>query len=191
VPITTFGVSPKGLFTMHKKLLAGLGAVALSLTMAVGTAAPAQAAPPPTANAQQLADVAPAQITQTIDGVGTFVGTFTPTDFSSQGGVLTVVGDLVGNFTTVGGQVIPIDQESTTTVTSALANQACDILNLDLGPLHLDVLGLVVDLSDVQLDITAEPGPGNLLGNLLCAVAGLLDQNGGGLGNLLNRLLGL
>jgi hypothetical protein len=30
-------------------------------------------------------------------------------------------------------------------------------------------------------------GPGNLLGNLLCAVAGLLD--GGGPGNLLNNLL--
>ena len=73
----------------------------------------------------------------------------------------------------------------------AVADQACDILNLDLGPLYLDVLGLVVDLSDVQLDITAEPGPGNLLGNLLCAVAGLLDGPGGGLGNLLNRLLGL
>jgi hypothetical protein len=27
----------------------------------------------------------------------------------------------------------------------------------------------------VVLNITAEPGPGNLLGNLLCAVAGLLD----------------
>jgi hypothetical protein len=38
-----------------------------------------------------------------------------------------------------------------------------------------------------KLDITAVRGPGNLLGNLLCAVAGLLD--GGGPGNLLNNLL--
>ena len=177
---------------MQKKLLAGLGAVALSMAMTVGAVAPAQAAPPPTANAQELAAVSPAQITQTIDGVGTFVGTFTPTDFTSQGGTLQVVGDLVGQFTTVGGQVIPIDQTTTTTVVGAAATQACDILNLDLGPLHLDVLGLVVDLSDVQLDITAEPGPGNLLGNLLCAVAGLLDRGAtGGLGALLDRLLGL
>ena len=38
----------------------------------------------------------------------------------------------------------------------------------------------------------AEPGPGNLLGNLLCAVAGLFDNTGGALGGisaLLNRIL--
>jgi hypothetical protein len=51
----------------------------------------------------------------------------------------------------------------------------CDILNLDLGPLHLDLLGLVVDLNQVNLDIVAQTGAGNLLGNLLCAVVSLLD----------------
>jgi hypothetical protein len=59
------------------------------------------------------------------------------------------------------------------------AQAACDILTLVLGPLHLDLLGLVVDLNQVNLDITAVPGAGNLLGNLLCAVAGLLDGTGG------------
>jgi hypothetical protein len=59
----------------------------------------------------------------------------------------------------------------------------CDILNLDLGPIHLDLLGLVVDLDNceggpVEVDITAESGSGNLLGNLLCGVAHLLDGNG-------------
>ena len=52
----------------------------------------------------------------------------------------------------------------------------CDILTLDLGPLHLDVLGLVIDLDEVHLNITAQRGPGNLLGNLLCALVGLLDN---------------
>jgi hypothetical protein len=47
-----------------------------------------------------------------------------------------------------------------------------------LGPLNLDLLGLVVTLNQVNLVINAVPGAGNLLGNLLCAVAGLL--NGGG-----------
>ena len=65
---------------------------------------------------------------------------------------------------------------------------ACDILSLNLGPLDLDVLGLRVALSEVVLLIEAIPGAGNLLGNLLCAVAGLL--NGGLLGNLLSNLLG-
>ena len=42
-----------------------------------------------------------------------------------------------------------------------------------------------------MLDVTAVPGAGNLLGNLLCAVAGLLDRNGPltGIAGLLNRLL--
>ena len=57
---------------------------------------------------------------------------------------------------------------------------------------HLDLLGLNVDLNQVVLNITAVPGAGNLLGNLLCSVAGLLDGSGiNGLANLLNRLLGL
>ena len=65
---------------------------------------------------------------------------------------------------------------------------ACDILTLNLGPLDLDILGLRVALDEVNLLIEAIPGAGNLLGNLLCAVAGLL--NGGGLGGLLSNLLG-
>ena len=56
-----------------------------------------------------------------------------------------------------------------------------------LGPLHLDLLGLVIDLNQVNLLITAVPGAGNLLGNLLCSVAGLLN-GGGALSNLLNGL---
>lgn len=55
---------------------------------------------------------------------------------------------------------------------------ACDVLNLVLGPLHLDLLGLVVDLNQVLLDLTAQPGAGNLLGNLLCGVLSLLDIPG-------------
>jgi hypothetical protein len=67
----------------------------------------------------------------------------------------------------------------------------CPILHLELGPLDLNLLGLRVELNQVVLDITAIPGPGNLLGNLLCAVAGLLDgvDLGGVLGNLLQSLI--
>ena len=67
---------------------------------------------------------------------------------------------------------------------------ACDILTLGLGPLDLDLLGLRVALDEVNLLIEAIPGAGNLLGNLLCGVAGLLDGGlGGGLGGLLTNLL--
>ena len=63
-------------------------------------------------------------------------------------------------------------------------------MHLTLGPLDLNLLGLVVHLDRVVLDITAQQGAGNLLGNLLCAVAGLLDPpTGGGAGGGLSGLL--
>ena len=54
---------------------------------------------------------------------------------------------------------------------------SCQVLNLILGPLHLDLLGLNVDLygktkqSPVEVTIAAVPGQG-LLGNVLCSLAG-------------------
>jgi hypothetical protein len=42
----------------------------------------------------------------------------------------------------------------------------CAVLHLILGPLHLDLLGLVVDLNKIVLDLTAVPG--TLLGNIFC-----------------------
>jgi hypothetical protein len=42
----------------------------------------------------------------------------------------------------------------------------CDVLHLVLGPLHLDLLGLVVDLNKIILDLKAIPG--TLLGNIFC-----------------------
>jgi hypothetical protein len=69
----------------------------------------------------------------------------------------------------------------------------CDILILDIGRITLDLLGLVVDIAPISIDITAVSGPGNLLGNLLCALVGILDgpRLGGFLGaitNLLNQI---
>jgi hypothetical protein len=66
----------------------------------------------------------------------------------------------------------------------------CSILTLDIGAIHLNLLGLVVDLAPVHLNITAQSGSGNLLGNLLCAVTHLLDQNplSAALTNLLNQI---
>jgi len=52
----------------------------------------------------------------------------------------------------------------------ALPAGTCSILDLVLGPLHLDLLGLVVDLNRVHLSITANPA-GGVLGRLLCGVA--------------------
>ena len=52
------------------------------------------------------------------------------------------------------------------------------ILHLNLAGLDLNLLGLEVDLEEVDLDVSAVPGEKRLLGNLLSAVAGLLDESG-------------
>lgn len=67
----------------------------------------------------------------------------------------------------------------------------CPILDLHLGEIHLDLLGLNVDTSEICLSITAFEG-GGLLGDLLCDVANLLDD-GFSLGDILDGdgLLGL
>jgi hypothetical protein len=52
---------------------------------------------------------------------------------------------------------------------------ACPVLYLDLSPITLDLLGLLVRTSRIEVRIEAIPGPGNLLGNLLCGLLGILD----------------
>jgi hypothetical protein len=112
--------------------------------------------------------------TDAVGGVGTFAGTFTVQKFTTQGGALAAVGTLAGTLTDSLGNVIgTVTRSITLPVLGTTAT--CEILDLTLGPLDLDLLGLVVHLDQVHLEITAESGPGNLLGNLLCAVAGLLD----------------
>lgn len=123
-----------------------------------------------------------------------FNGTFTLRRFVATANGVAAVGTLTGIVTPVGGTPTAIVQNVTVptaiTQAAAIAQAACPILHLDLGSLFLDVLGLQVDLSQVLLDVGAEPGPGNLLGNLLCAVTGLLDSPGG-LARLLNQILGI
>jgi hypothetical protein len=87
------------------------------------------------------------------------------TSFSLLDGVLTAIGSLTTDLGTFPVE-IPV-----TTITST-----CEILHLELGPVDLDLLGLVVHLDQVVLDISADAGPGNLLGNLLCALTNLLNN---------------
>jgi hypothetical protein len=55
-------------------------------------------------------------------------------------------------------------------------NGVCPILYLNVGPILLNVLGLVVEVPDpIIVEIRAERGPGQLLGNLFCALVGILD----------------
>jgi hypothetical protein len=60
---------------------------------------------------------------------------------------------------------VPLSQK----VVAAQAN-TCPVLDLVLGPLNLDLLGLVVDLNRVHLTITATRG-GGTLGDLFCSLS--------------------
>lgn len=136
---------------------------------------------------------------------------FTPRRFVEQGDQLMAVGTLKGKIAKHGHKsfkrtvAFPVQSVNGQSVTPAAANRLaapaaagqCPVLNLVLGPLHLNLLGLVVDLNQVVLNVVAQSGAGQLLGNLLCAVAGLLDPGNGPLsglllqlGNLLNQILG-
>lgn len=56
-------------------------------------------------------------------------------------------------------------------VSYASAARICNVLELDLRMLHLEVLGLIIDLSRLHLTITAD-SEGGLLGALFCSIAG-------------------
>ncbi len=128
----------------------------------------------------------------TVNGVvtDTLTGVLSITRFAVQNGQLVAIGQLTGTITNVTtGLVRNITQLITLPVTPGQAT--CDILNLQIGAISLELLGLNVDLAPISLVITATQGAGNLLGNLLCAVAGLLDRGGPltGLAGLLNNIL--
>ena len=149
-----------------------------------------------------VASAAPVPVQGVAPDGTTFEGTFELRRFQDRRGTLYAVGQLAGQLRghEVSHQVrLPVNGASNIATTEGQTQPhglmqpqqvptpgACDILTLNLGPLDLDVLGLRIALSEVVLLIEAIPGAGNLLGNLLCAVAGLL--NGGLLGELSNLL---
>jgi hypothetical protein len=73
--------------------------------------------------------------------------------------------------------VVPLFQKTSgstglSTSSGALSPMAiCNVLDLTLGPLDLNLLGLMVHLDTVHLVITAD-SEGGILGSLLCSLAG-------------------
>lgn len=169
-----------------KRRLAALATIASAAAVLTALMiAPGATAAPPTATLGNL--------TGTAATGGTFTGTLSNVQFVNQNGVVTLVGNLTGTLTNAAGTVLgtATNLPISVPVTGAAGSGGCTILDLTLGPLHLDLLGLVVDLNQVHLTITGHTGNGQLLGNLLCGLANALNGNGGGLANILNKLLGL
>jgi len=181
------------------KLLLLAVAPLLLATVAVASSPTAPAAATPTNAHSPFQNVPVAGV---ITEGGTFSGTLDVVSFAQDGtGNLVANGMLSGvlkdaNGGTIGrvtNEFVTLPAQLTTSGgTNAPDQGTCPILHLTLGPLDLTLLGLHVHLNQVVLDITAVRGPGNLLGNLLCAIAHLLD--GGPLSqiiDLLNRIIDL
>ena len=148
------------------------------------------------------AQTAPRDLTKRVPVTGTakngkkFTGTYTIDRFVSRKGKVFAVGTLKGRLKHrhvtrrerphPGVGLRPADR-------CRAAQIACNVLTLTLGPLDLNLLGLRVQLNQVNLRITAIPG-GGLLGDLLCGIANLLNPAqlaGGNLAAVLNSLLAL
>jgi hypothetical protein len=177
---------------------------------AAGTASAAQQ-PPETPLTKKVA----------LTGTKGFKGTYTIDRFTTRNGKLIAIGTLKGTMRKRGATMrvnrknvkMPASVTGAGPATSAKASQqpplplpplppgtACQVLSLDLGPINLNLLGLVVRTNQIQLRIDAVQGQGNLLGNLLCAITGILNPQGalgqltGAINNLasaLNAILAL
>ena len=116
-------------------------------------------------------------------GTQVFEGTFTLDRVIARGSELFGLGTLAGTVTK-GTSTQEISRAVQMPLDLA-SGAVCTVLDLTLGPLDLNLLGLRVELSQIDLLITAIPGA--LLGDLLCAVSGLLS--GGGAANAIAKLL--
>src|SRR5919204_3547034 len=135
----------------------------LAAVVVIAPAAPARTQAQPTASSTSALS---APVTGTItDAIGgTVTGVLSITGFAVQNGQLVAVGTLTATLTDLAGNVIGTVTQTVTIPVAATGS--CPILHLELGPLDLNLLGLMVHLDRVVLDITAQSGPGNLLGNL-------------------------
>jgi len=209
--MTTSPTTTLGGFTHYARGLAAT--LALAVVALVGGGG-AQAASAQTIT-NEFGTLKTSKVTGHTSKGATFAGKYRVTKFVTRNGHLKAVGHLSGTLTKKSGATkaiservrMPVNMSATraanttsalptTSSTASTSAVSCDVLHLVLGPLDLDLLGLVVHLDKVVLDITAVPGAGALLGNLLCAVVGLLDGTGiGGLSgiltNLLNAILGI
>jgi hypothetical protein len=152
---------------------------------------------PATAQAQAVTNPTHNHLNIPIKGTGTagtFNGTFRIVDFTFQNGQMVAHGIVTGTVTNSAGVVHSLIQTVSAPLANAGASAAaasCSILHLVLGPIDLNILGLKITTNQIVLDISAIPGTGNLLGNLLCDIANLLNTPSQTLAGLLNQLLSI
>lgn len=105
------------------------------------------------------------------------------------GNLLTTVANLVnlqavnGALNNVLGNVVALVNSSSLSVSGINAGPLTNapsgttpVLSAHIAPVHLDLLGALVDTSPIDLSITAHSGPGLLLGNVVTDLANLLNN---------------
>jgi hypothetical protein len=127
--------------------------------------------------------------------------TYTISRFIAKGNQTEAVGTLKGTIgrTHFTKRNVKLPVAPDTGSASSAQAASCQILDLVINPITLNLLGLRVHTDTIHLNITAIPGAGNLLGNLLCGIVGILNPTGTGMGGLtpaqlaqlLNALAGL
>jgi hypothetical protein len=164
-------------------LIAAVAAFAVMLVGGAGTAAAQDA----TTKASKVV-----AMTGTAKNGKKFNGTFTIKRFTQSGGKVYAVGQLKGKLkgrnVKRNGVRVPATLASQAAAQSSQGQpnppigdpipptaNACTILRLDLGAINLNLLGLRLQTRPINLLLEGVRGPGNLLGNLLCAITGLLD----------------
>jgi hypothetical protein len=187
--MTSTTITGNGTGTRLKLAFVGVLAALAALVTAV-TIAPAASAGISTTNVNAV----PVQGTIPSTG-GTFDGVLDINRLLLQNGQLVARGTLTGTAENAAGNAVgSVTDQPISTPVADDGTGSCQILDLSLGTLHLNVLGLVVHLDPVHLNIAAQPGAGNLLGNLLCMVVHLLDGSSPAFAqpivSLLNQVLG-
>jgi hypothetical protein len=151
---------------------------AMCATALVAPVAASAATTTPTTTATSFKNV---PVTGKAHNGKSFNGHFTVTRFITRNGKTYAQGTLTGKLGSrnVKSTQVAIPAKIPAASTGTMSGHAaaiCPILHLTLGPLDLNLLGLTVHLNQVVLNIDAVSGPGNLLGNLLCSVANLLNS---------------
>src|SRR5438270_13632886 len=115
------------LFALSAALLIGLLAVPFS----AAAAAPA-------------AGAVTVPVTGTTSSGGTFAGAYTIQRFAAQGSSLVAIGTLSGTITDAAGTTVGTVTNVPVRIPVLQATGSCTILDLTLGPLDLNLLGLMV-----------------------------------------------
>lgn len=155
--------------TMKLRTRIAAGATAAAMASIFGLAGTADSAAPsaPTSSIAATRAAIDLPVTGTLPDGSTFTGQLSNLSRSVVNGAPMLSGMLTGTGLPAAGL------QFTTAITDAQAT--CKILDVnvvDLGilPQHFEFLGLVVNVDAVHLTIEAVEGPGNTIGNLVCAI---------------------